>query len=79
MLTNFDLSTFRIEIKTFFIHICQDFDQNIHVLTEGSAVRLTEQAGRGWVSQMFVRRWWVLSLLSLILIFWSVSASCNTD
>ena len=28
--------------------------------------RLTEQAGRGWVNQMFVRRWRVLSLLSLI-------------
>ena len=32
-------------------------------------VRLTEQAGRGWVSQIFVRLWQVLSLLSLIIFF----------
>ena len=30
--------------------------------------RLPEQAGRGWVSHIFVRRWPVLSLLSLIYI-----------
>ena len=33
--------------------------------------RLTEQAGRGWVSHIFVFRWPVLSLLSLIYILWS--------
>ena len=33
-------------------------------------VRLPEQAGRGWVSQIFVWQWRVLSLQSLIYILW---------
>ena len=65
MLTKFDLSSFRIEIKNiFFLPRFQSKLQDL--LNMGSAVCLTEQAGRGWVSQIFVRRWRVLSFLSLI-------------
>ena len=31
-----------------------------------------DRAGRGWVSQIFVRRWQVVSLLSLIYILWLI-------
>ena len=70
MLTKFDLScSFRIEIKNiFYLPRFQSKLQEIRPFFEnmGSAVCLTEQAGRGWVSQIFVRRWRVLSFLSLI-------------
>ena len=36
------------------------------VYSTGLPDRLTEQAGRGWVSHIFVRQFSVLSLLSLI-------------
>ena len=38
--------------------------------------RLPEQAWRGWVSHIFVRRWPVPSLLSLIYILWIKHTGC---
>ena len=40
---------------------------------------LTEQAGRGWVSHIYVRRWRVLSLQSLIYILWLYCNSLPQD
>ena len=39
-------------------------------MIEGTAPDCLTEAGRGWVSHIFVRRWLVLSLLSLIYILW---------
>ena len=47
-----------------------------HALWDEQVVQYTaDRAGRGWVSLIFGRRWWVLSLLSLKYILWCTPSS----
>ena len=50
---------------------CDSPNLSLPVLSDGQVVDYTaDRVGRGWVSHIFVRRWPVLSLLSLIYILW---------
>ena len=46
-------------------------------MIEGTAPDCLTEAGRGWVSHIFVRRWLVLSLLSLIYIICPEASSVH--